>query len=446
MDGGGLHGTGGAGLVVARQAGVRDPDGVGGAGISGHVIGAHIFGVGPTAVFVDCVASHVSGEGLKALGRALFIDHNRLSRAVAAADEDKFHVAGSAQVQRQGRAGIHPGAGLAPTGFRAVAVDLGFAGDGIFGAGAVGDLGGFGLGHGDDAADTLGVGEEGADLLTLQHQRALQAVERAVGGLVPGHLVKGAVGEEHGGFLAVGAPGVGGHQHHVGHGGQSGGGQEGAGGLLPLDVRPKEVVKENGGVASVERGISLCGVHPVGEADGGGKGQIAVRPHAADVLVLVPQDPEENGGRLPQSDGAVRIELTVGKAGDGVFAFGGHIDVGRRPVGGLHIRVDGDGAIEAQLVFGVKRADHHFTKLCPGELTVGAEIPVGKAVHHAHEPQGLHRCVGVAVQVVKTVGGRSGLGGQDQQGRRHGHKKQQGQDACFHNLPPLEWNFKNAGL
>ena len=83
-------------------------------------------------------------------------------------------------------------------------------------------------------------------------------------------------------------------------------------------------------------------------------------------------------------------------------------------MGGLHVRVDGDGAVKAQLVLGVQGADHHLAELGPGELAVGPEISVGKAVHHAHKPQGFHLGVSVAAQVVEAVGRGRGLGGQDQ--------------------------------
>ena len=167
------------------------------------------------------------------------------------------------------------------------------------------------------------------------------------------------------------------------------------------------------------------------KAVGLGLRHVALGPHAAHVLVLVAQAPHEDRHRLSGGHGLAGLELTVGKAGnDPILRC--HVDVGGRPVRGLHVREDGDGGIPPQLAAAVHSVDRHLAELRPVQNGVRAEGAVAVAVQHTHEPQSFHGGGGIAVADVGKFGDSRRPGRHRQQGAQHADRQQPGQNSFFH--------------
>ena len=149
-------------------------------------------------------------------------------------------------------------------------------------------------------------------------------------------------------------------------------------------LRPGHTGVGRGDAGGFQQAVGLCLRH------------VALGPHAAHVLVFIAEAPHENRHRLSGGHGLSGLEFTIGKAGDDSLS-GGHVDISGRPVGGLHIREDSHGGIPAQLAAAIHGVYRHLTKLCPVQHGVRPERPVAVAIQHAHEPQRLNGCGGVAV-------------------------------------------------
>lgn len=162
------------------------------------------------------------------------------------------------------------------------------------------------------------------------------------------------------------------------------------------------------------------------------QGYMAVGPDAAHIFILVAQKAQQDGHRLAHCDRAVGMEHPVGIAGDDALALGRHIDIRRRPVGGLHIGEYRHRPVKAQLAFAVHGVDRHFAELRPGQHAAGTERAVGIAVQHAHEPQRLH---GHDRFLVLDVGKAYGLGRLRREHQRRGrqtHRHEQTYHSFFH--------------
>ena len=437
-DAGGFPGAGLAALVVHRHPGVADPDGIGGAGIGRHIVLPQVAQSGGGAVFVDAVSGHAAGDGVKAHGGAVLIDDDRRLSLAAAAHEHIGHGAGAVQAQRDGIPGVEPREDRRPGSLCAVVIGSGVTFQRVLDAAGVCDLRRGAGGDGDRPVGAGGVRHKGHGLAVLvQQQGALPSVQDAAGRLAGGQRKLAAVGRLEG--LAV-ISGGGGRQHGVPGGAE---GRKILGAVLLL--RPEQVQKQLRRLAPGQGGVAVV-PHAVGESDGGGYGHVAVRPHAAHVLILVAQQPQQDGGRLAQGDGALRVEFAVRIAGNDVLPLGRHIDVGGGPVGGLHIREHRDGAVQAQLALAVHGVDRHFAELRPVQLGGGAEAAVAVAVQHTHQPQGLHRHGGILVADVGKADGIRRRGGHSQQGRCHAHRQQQRENSLFHIcFPPYSARRASTG-
>ena len=193
----------------------------------------------------------------------------------------------------------------------------------------------------------------------------------------------------------------------------------------------KEVQEQLGRLCAGQARVSGGDTGGFQKAVGLGLRHVALGPHAAHVLVLVAQAPHEDRHRLSGGHGLAGLELTVGKAGDDPLPRR-HIDVGGRPVGGLHVREDGNGGIPSQLAAAVHGVNCHFAELCPVQNGVRAEGTVAVAVQHTHEPQSFHGGGGIAVADVGKFGDSRRPGRHRQQGAQHADRQQPGQNSFFH--------------
>ena len=188
------------------------------------------------------------------------------------------------------------------------------------------------------------------------------------------------------------------------------------------------------------------GAHAIRQAGGGTHGHVAVRPHAAHVLVLIAQQPQQDGHRLPQGHGPLRIALAVGVASNDIPALGGQVDVPGGPVGGLYVREYRHRPVAAQFAGTVHHICDHFAELRPGQLAVRTEGAVSVAVQHPHEPQTLHRRGGVGVRQVGKPDGLRGACRDHLRGKYHDHRQQGRQDSFFHSfLPPYSARRASTG-
>ena len=335
---------------------------------------------------------------------------------------------------------MDPGGCLAPLSLLTAVVGLGLAVQHIFHTAGVHDLGRGAAGNGHSAAGAHGVRDKGQGFgaLFIQQQRTPAAVQRTAGRLAGSQLIPLAVGQLQG--LPVIAA-AGGGQHHALHG---------AADIVQIAasvllVSPQQVQEQPGRLAPGQGGVSV-GAHAVGQANGGAHGHVAVRPHAAHVLVLVAQQPQQDGDGLPHGDGPLRVELAVGIAGDDGLAFCRHVDERGSPVRGLHIREHRNRAIQSQLALTVHGVDRHFAELRPVELCGGAEAAVAVTVQHTHQPQGLHRRGSVPVRNIRKADGIRRGGRHGQQGRRHTYRQQQRENSLFHIcFPPYSARRASTG-
>ena len=268
-------------------------------------------------------------------------------------------------------------------------------------------------------AIAAGDGQEGQDLAGAVEDRLALGADEAGGGNGVSHGIRLTAGS-HRALTAV-------------HGGKVD--------LLAHFVAEQRLALAMLGLKKVQEQLGrLCaGQARVGGGDTGGLQKavglglrhVALGPHAAHVLVLVAQAPHEDRHRLSGGHGLAGLELTVGKAGDDPLPRR-HIDVGGRPVGGLHVREDGNGGIPSQLAAAVHGVNRHFAELCPVQNGVRAEGTVAVAVQHTHEPQSLHGGGGIAVADVGKFGDSRRPGRHRQQGAQHADRQQPGQNSFFH--------------
>ena len=193
----------------------------------------------------------------------------------------------------------------------------------------------------------------------------------------------------------------------------------------------KEVQEQLGRLCAGQARVGGGDTGGLQKAVGLGLRHVALGPHAAHVLVLVAQTPHEDRHRLSGGHGLAGLELTVGKAGDDAL-LRRHIDVGGRPVGGLHVREDGNGGIPSQLAAAVHGVNRHLAELRPVQNGVRAEGAVAVAVQHTHEPQRFHGGGGVAVADIGKFGDSRRPGRHRQQGAQHADRQQPGQNSFFH--------------
>ena len=157
-------------------------------GVGSHIVGPQFAGLCKGAVLVNLIAALIAHQRAEALVGTLLVDNHGLGRSIAAADENIFHIACRTQVEGQGRAGIQPGADLAPVLFLALVVRLCILRNGVLHTGYIRNQTRCGAGDGNHPADTLFVRQERQDLVVFHHQRALITIENAAGYFVVGKL------------------------------------------------------------------------------------------------------------------------------------------------------------------------------------------------------------------------------------------------------------------
>ena len=193
----------------------------------------------------------------------------------------------------------------------------------------------------------------------------------------------------------------------------------------------KEVQEQLGRLRAGQARVSGGDTGGFQKAVGLGLRHVTLGPHAAHVLVFVAQAPHEDRHSLSGGHGLAGLELTVGKAGDDSL-LRCHVDVGGRPVRGLHVREDGNGGIPSQLAAAVHGVNRHLAELRPVQDGVRTEGAVAVAVQHAHEPQRFHGGGGVAVADIGKFGDSRRPGRHRQQGAQHADRQQPGQNSFFH--------------
>ena len=311
----GRSGVGLGALVDAGQPQVGDDQLIGHAVVGDHVIGLDISHGDGLAVLLDGVVGRAAGELVEhGLGGGAG-DHHRVSGGAGGAIVQAHHLAvrgvqghlaAGAQLQIQLLIGGHRvflGRGIG----RGVAVDVV---PGAVGACEIGGLGGAGQGHGDGGGL---VGEEGDDaVFVVQHQHAPASLK---GG---GHhtLLRREIGPIRGADGALGIVvlrgGVGVQQDDfLLHRGAQGLVVGAAGGRLA----PQGVDKELGGLGPGDGGAVRKG-DPVGEPQGVGQVQIALRPDGSGVGLIVGEQPDQDGHRLREGDLLVGGEGAVPPPGD----------------------------------------------------------------------------------------------------------------------------------
>ena len=213
------------------------------------------------------------------------------------------------------------------------------------------------------------------------------------------------------------------------------------GSLAGAPLGLKEVQEQLGRLGPGQGAVGGGNAGGLQQSAGSGLGHVALGPHTAHVLVLIAKAPHEDGDRLSGGDGLLRLEFAVGKARDHAL-FGGHVDIGRRPVRGLHIREDGNGGVPPQFAAAVHGVNRHLAELRPVQDGVRAEGTVAVAVQHTHEPQRFHGGGGVAVADIGKFGDSRRPGRHRQQGAQHADRQQPGQNSFFHKSlsfnPPAE--------
>ena len=334
-------------------------------------------------------------------------DHHRVpvrgDRAAADIDGDDLAPLGE---QSDLTAGIEGGvgAGIALPFALAGGVDGGAAGDGVLLAVGALQIGRLGVGGQGDGGGGAVVGDEADDLLLVVGDQGAPAALKAGGG----HVVRlGQIGPVRGAdgslcHAAVLRLHVHGQQDHV---------ALGAAQALVIvaalaGLTGQGVDKQLGGLGAGDGAVGP-GVYPVGQADGGGQVQIALRPHRPHLLGVIAQHPDEDGGRLGQADLGVRVKAPVAHAGDqgrggGAVAAavrgagaaaaaphrqaGGQVHIAQGPVAAGHVGEDGPGGVHGHLVPLLQKFHHHGATLRPGQVGAGVEAVAAHPVHHAHQP------------------------------------------------------------
>ena len=172
------------------------------------------------------------------------------------------------------------------------------------------------------------------------------------------------------------------------------------------------------------QGSSSGSVHALEKTDLLRHGHVALGPDTADIGVLIAQQPQQYGHGLPGSDRLLRVEGTVRVTGDQALSLSCHVHIGGSPVGPLHIREHGDGAVEPQLALAVHSVDRHLAELGAGQVPFRAEGTIGIAVQRPHEAQRLNGQGGILVRHVGKAA-RIRRKGRHRQGRRRHHQGQQ---------------------
>ena len=451
-DGRGGLGAGGGVLILAAQPQVGHQQGVGHAVVGDHVVGLDLGQADGLLVFQNGVACGAAGEPVEVSGAHPVHDHYsvRVGRGGGGSRVDGGHLAPQGE-QGQAAAGgeghIALGVGLPFAG--AGGVDGGVGGDGVPAAAHGGEIAGLRVVQQGDGHRGAVVGDKGDDLALVVEDQRPPAAHQGGGGHV---LRVGEVGalrgahRPHGG--AVVGLGVDRQQDGVPLGLTAQGGVV----VLPLPGLAGEGVdKQLGGLGPGE-GVPRLGADPVGEADGLGQIQIAVRPHRPHFVAGVAQHPDEDGHRLGEGELLLRQEPAVAHPGDQRGAGGGSGPLAGRgapragpgarvhhggggqseippgPVAGGHVGEDGAGGVEDHLVPQPHEVDRHGAELSPGQLVIGAEGVAPRAGDHPHQTQnvGVHRRSGVA-HILKGGGpGRSRREGDHQPGGQGG--RQQGVD------------------
>ena len=438
----------GAGVFQhAGQAQVGDDEGVGQVVVGHHVIGLDAGQADSLAVFLDREVFHTAGQFVECGRTGRAHDHHRIPVGGdgPAADIDGDDLAPLGE-QGDLTAGVEGGvgAGIALPVALAGGVDGGTAGDGVLLAVGAFQIGGLGVGGQGDGGGGAVVGDEADDfLLVVGHQGAPAALK--AGG---GHVVRlGQIGPVRGadgptGHAAVLRLHVHRQHHHVALGA--------AQALIVVaalaGLAGQGVDEQLGGLGAGDGAVGP-GAHPVGQADGGGQVQIALRPHCPHLLGLIAQHPDEDGGRLGQTDLGIRVKAAVAHAGDegrsggaGVPAAvggagaaaarhrqaGGQVHIAQGPVPAGHVGEDGPGGVHGHLVPLLQKFHHHGAKLRPGQVGAGVEAVAAHSVHHAHQPQHVGVDGGVPVRHVGKgrAARRPGGNGQGKgQRRRQGQRK-----------------------